>query len=316
MPVLLVIPARYASTRYPGKPLVELARRDRRGAQPDPPQLGGGDRGAGRRPGGGRHRRRPHRRGRPRLRRRGGDDPGRPAATAPSAAPWWPATSAAAHDIVVNLQGDAPLTPALVRLGADRGDAGGPRAPGRDPGAALRRRGARGLPRGPPPRPRRRHHRRLRPRRAARSTSPRRCIPYTGRPLGRRRGDPGLPPCRRLRLPPRGARTPIPTGRWARSRPGRASSSCASWRTASRCTASRSRRAAAPSGSSTIPSDVPRIEAILRRARPAVTPRHATAVKAVSNCDFECAAIVLRNSVIADMHRAERTRRSRVDGVD
>ena len=43
MPVLLVIPARYASTRYPGKPLVELRGATGEAAQPDPAQLGGRD---------------------------------------------------------------------------------------------------------------------------------------------------------------------------------------------------------------------------------------------------------------------------------
>ena len=174
VPVLLVIPARYASTRYPGKPLVELGARrgearslirrsweaaiavpgvDRVVVATDDERIA--DAAA-------------------RLRRRGGDDALRPAATAPSAAPPCRRAFGRGYDVVVNLQGDAPLTPPWFVSALDRGDAGRPGRADGDAGAALRRRGARRLPRGSPPRPGRRHDRGLRPRRAARSTSPRR----------------------------------------------------------------------------------------------------------------------------------------------
>ena len=60
MPVLIAIPARYASTRYPGKPLVELRGAGRDVQEPDPAELGRGDGGAGDRPGRGGDRRRPY----------------------------------------------------------------------------------------------------------------------------------------------------------------------------------------------------------------------------------------------------------------
>ena len=88
MSVLIVIPARYASTRYPGKPLVELRGAGGAAQQPDPPVLGCGDAGA---EGVDRvvvatddDRIRDAARG---VRRRGGDDLDRLRATAPSAAP-------------------------------------------------------------------------------------------------------------------------------------------------------------------------------------------------------------------------------------
>ena len=252
MAVLIVIPARYASTRYPGKPLVELAGRHRRGAQPDPAQLGGG------------HRRCP---GVDRVVVATDDDRiadaargfGAEVAMTPETcrngtercARGARATSAAPDDVVVNLQGDAPLTPPWFVVGARRGDAGRPDAAGGDAGAALRRRGAGGLPRGPPPRPGRRHHRGLRPRRAGRSTSPRRSSPTPG---GR------SAPARRSRSSTTSASTPTARRR-STAYPGLADgpardlggARAAALHGERRCpsTASRSRPAAAPSGSST-----------------------------------------------------------------
>ena len=88
-------------------------------------------------------------------------------------------------------------------------------------------------------------------------------FPYTGRrslPASRSRSF----TIGRLRLPPRRRSRPIRIGRSDRSRPGRASSSCASWRRVTvHCVEVAPR--AGHSGSSTTPSDVPRIEAILRQ---------------------------------------------------
>ena len=76
-------------------------------------------------------------------------------------------------------------------------------------------------------------------------------IPYTGRPLGAGRGDPGLPPRRGLRLPPGGARGLCRlAGRAARDLGGARAAALHGERRR-RCTASRSRRAAGRSGSST-----------------------------------------------------------------
>ena len=248
----------------PGQAAGRAARRHRRGAQPDPAQLGGRARGA-------------------RASTGSWSPPTTTASPTPPAAfgaevAMTPETcrNGTERCAVVAARarrrlrhrrqpaGRRAADPALVRLGADRGDAGRPGARGGDPGAALRRRRrspassrtAATAGSAPPPR--------SSTGRAGRSTSPRRCIPYTGRPLGAGRGDPGLPPRRRLRLPPRGARR-------LRRLAGRAARDLGGARAAAlhgerrrRCTASRSRRAAAPSGSSTTRRDVPRIEAILR----------------------------------------------------
>jgi 3'(2'), 5'-bisphosphate nucleotidase len=160
---LIVIPARYASTRYPGKPLVPL-----RGATGEARSLIERSWRAALR----RVRRRPPSMSRPTT-------TGSPS-TRGASAPRWLMTSTTCrngtercaagagpsrrrYDMVVNLQGDAPLTPALVRRGAGR------RPQARQPGGAghadpaLRRRrdalGAEGRPQG---RSRRRHHGRLR----------------------------------------------------------------------------------------------------------------------------------------------------------
>ena len=74
MPVLIAIPARYASTRYPGKPLVELRGADGDIQKPDPPELGRGNGGAGDRPGRGCNRRCSYSRRSPRLWRRSDHD--------------------------------------------------------------------------------------------------------------------------------------------------------------------------------------------------------------------------------------------------
>ena len=276
MAVLIVIPARYASTRYPGKPLVELAgatgekrsliRRSWDAAVSVP--------------------------GVDRVVVATDDDRIAEAARAFGAeVAMTPDTCrngtercalvardlAGPDDVVVNLQGDAPLTPALVRRGARRGDAGRPRPPRRHPGPALRRRGAGGLSRGPPPRagsaP---------PPRSSTATGralyfSKEVIPYTGRPLGPGRGDPGLPPRRRLRLPPGGAR---PLSRLAdgpaRDLGGARAAPLHGERPARPLRRGRG-RAAAPSGSSTTRRDVPRIEAILRRLGPAADGRRPSA---------------------------------------
>ena len=199
-------------------------------------------RGAGRRPGRGRHRRRPHRRRRPRLRRRGGDDAGH-----------LPQRHRALRGGLPRPRrrlrhrgqpaGRRAADPAVVRLRADRGDAG------RSGARRWRRRCCAATPRrwrassrtaatagsAPPPRSSTATGRAL--------YFSKEVLPYTGRPLGPRRGHPGLPPRRRLCLPRRGARAPIRTGRSDRWRPGKGWSSSASWRTACRCTASRSRPA-------------------------------------------------------------------------
>ena len=262
MPVLLVIPARYASTRYPGKPLAEL-----RGATGERRSLirrswDAARRGPRRRPRRRRHRRRPHRRRRPRLRRRGGDDPGRAAATAPSAAPRWPRCFGGLRHRG-EPAGRRAADPALVRLGADRGDAGRPRAQVATPvlrcdAAALagflddRRHGRVGATTAVFDR-------------AGRALYfSKEVIPYTGRPLGAGRGDPGLPPRRRLRLPPRGARRLSGlAGRAARDLGGaRAAALHGERRRPVHCVEVEA--AGRAFWELNNPSDVPRIEAILR----------------------------------------------------
>ena len=106
--VVAVIPARYASTRFPGKPLADIAGRPmiehvyRRAAEArgvdavvvatDDERIARGGRG---------------------LRRRRADDRRRHTAPAPIASPKWPPTSTAT--IVVNVQGDEPLLdPAMI----------------------------------------------------------------------------------------------------------------------------------------------------------------------------------------------------------
>ena len=269
VPVLLVIPARYASTRYPGKPLVELVgatgearsliRRsweaaiavpgvDRVVVATDDDRIADAARAFGAEvamtpdtcrngtercaAGGARPRRR--------------------------------------YDIVVNLQGDAPLTPPWFVSALVAAHAGRPGAHGGDPGAALRRRGAGRLPRGPPQRPGRRHHRGLRPRgpgalllQGGASPIPAaRSAPATTIPVFH---HVGVYAYRRAALDA----YPGLADRAARDLGGPRAAALHGERL-SRCTASRWRPAAGPSGSSTIPTDVPRIEAILRRARPAV----------------------------------------------
>ena len=250
MPVLLVIPARYASTRYPGQAAGGADGRHRRSPEPDPAKLGCGGVGRGRRPGGGRDRRRPHRRRRPRLRRRGGDDLRR----------WRNGTERCAEVardlagttiIVVNLQGDAPLTPpwfvsALVE--AMRAD------PDRMVATPVLRCDAEALAGF------------LEDRRQGRVGATtavfdragralyfsKEVIPYTGRPLGAGRAR-SRSSTMSASTPTAGRRSPpIRTGRSDRSRPGRGSSSSASWRTAStvHCVEVELPRAA-PSGSST-----------------------------------------------------------------
>ncbi len=134
------------------------------------------------------------------------------------------------HDIVVNLQGDAPLTPswfvsALVEaMRANEGCAVATPVLRCDAGALAgfledRRHGRVGGTTAVFDRP------------GARSTSPRKCIPYTGRALSRGRGDSGLPPCRRLCLPPGGACRLSRLADRPAGDAGRDSSSCVSWRT-------------------------------------------------------------------------------------
>ena len=90
-------------------------------------------------------------------------------------------------------------------------------------------------------------------------------IPYTGRPLGPGEEIPVFHHVGVYAYRARGARPPIPTGRWARSRPGRGSSSSASWRTASAVHCVEVEAAGRAFWELNNPSDVPRIEAILRR---------------------------------------------------
>ena len=187
------------------------ARRHRRGAQPDPAQLGGRawrsrastawwsppTTSASPR--------------RPRLRRRGGDDP-RHLPQRHRALRRGGAGARRGYDVVVNLQGDAPLTPpwfveALVEAMRGRSRT----APSRRPCCAATPRRSRASSRtaaragsaAPPPS----------------STAAGRALyfskevhPLHRPPARRRRGDPGLPPCRRLRLPARRRCAPMPAG--------------------------------------------------------------------------------------------------------
>ena len=162
MAVLVVIPARYASTRYPGKPLAELrgatgeARSLIRRSWEAASEVPGVDR----------------------VVVATDDDRiaeaarafGAEVAMTPEACRNGTERCAAVLDGLGDglgrgrqPPGRRAADPAVVRVGADRGDAGRPEPGGGDAGAALRRRGARRLHRGPPARPGRGDHRGLRP---------------------------------------------------------------------------------------------------------------------------------------------------------
>ena len=261
MPVLLVIPARYASTRFPGKPLVDLrgasgeARSLIRRSWEAAREVPGVDRivvatddariadaaeafGA-------------EVAMTPETCRNGTE---RCAAVAKAFGPGW--------DVIVNLQGDAPLTPPWFVGALIEAMAADPGLRGRDPGAALRRRrrwrafsrtaataGSAAPPRcstGPD----------------ARSTSPRRSSPT---PAGRSaRASAYRSFTMSASTPIAGTRCcAMQAGTRGPSRPGKAWSSCDSWRTASRCAASRWTRAGRAFWELNNPADIPRLEAIL-----------------------------------------------------
>jgi 3-deoxy-manno-octulosonate cytidylyltransferase (CMP-KDO synthetase) len=201
MKTLIAIPARYASTRYPGKPLVTL-----RGPDGDKTLI--------------------RRSWEAAMAVRGIDrvvvatDDARIADHAAGFGAEVVMTSSDARngtercaevaaqlpgfDVVVNLQGDAPLTPAWFVEDLVAGLAADPAADIATPGPALRRPRGGGLSGRPAGRARGRHHGGLWRR------GPGAVLLERGHPLHRPRlcpgrADAGLSPCRRLRLPPRRA---------------------------------------------------------------------------------------------------------------
>ena len=186
-----------------------------------------------------------------------------------------------AYDIVVNLQGDAPLTPpwfvsALIEAMQDRERMMATPVLRCDAEALAgfledRRQGASA--------PRRRSSTAT----AGRSTSPRRCCPTPAVPSARAR--PSRSSTTSVSTPTALRHShPIRTGRRAHSRLGRAWSSSASWRMVSavHCVEVEARGRAFWELNN--PTDVPRIEAIFARARPALSFGRRPPLICTGNC--------------------------------